>query len=702
MMPPAPPPAAPAPPSEDQPTIPLSADALAQWKEDIQKAEAVRKTYEPWMETVLRDYVPSAKDNPDTYASLVHTLRAFILVERKKADYFYQRPEVSQVPSPLMDGPIPGVQGPPNAQGQPGTVPMTAAVQANEDIVNELLGPSGIDAKKLAHEVLFDVLATAGQGWTALGYESVTIDQTTTDPLTGLERTTPVPVYERCYWDYIPPKQTLKPADFRSTDWEKAPWLGYKFTLPVTAATRKKFHLPDGFTGSPDDTSQHFDYGAGTTTQAATRKVFTGTCVWYKSAQYREDVVHPEHFTLLVLVDGMPEPAIHQDSPHQAFDARGQLTSDSLIGNPIHPFSIRSLTDSAYPPSDAMVIKPLENELNRFRTQMVESRDAMILRWMYNTGVLPPDALGKIVRSPIGGMIGVPPEAFVGEGSIKELPHGSFPRESFTSNDYVDSDIARAGGVDASGAGVQGVTQTATAEQRQQANTNARFDFERGVFLDRYLAGVTKYAQLVMRWLPLERATQIVGPQRAAWWEAWRKAIPAPVAFTALPDSALRTDQATDRAQAKELYSFLAQDPYIAQGRAKLLEKLLRKYHIDPMGIVAPPPPSKPEPPKLSMTFKAEDLVAPQGPIVLEILAQQGITVKPETVTTAMALQQQSVELAAQADATKAAAKAAPNTTHGGMLAPQESLSKHSSDISGNMQGTGAPAPLGVPGGHLQ
>src|SRR5678815_3976030 len=94
-------------------------------------------------------------------------------------------------------------------------------------------------------------------------------------------------------------KQTLKPADFRSTDWEKSPWLGFRFTIPLTKATRKTFNLPDDFTGSPDDTSQHFDYGTGAT-QASGRKVFTGSEIWYKSSLYRDDIVHPEHFTQLV------------------------------------------------------------------------------------------------------------------------------------------------------------------------------------------------------------------------------------------------------------------------------------------------------------------------------------------------------------------------------------------------------------------
>jgi hypothetical protein len=42
-----------------------------------------------------------------------------------------------------------------------------------------------------------------------------------------------------------------------------------------------------------------------------------------------------------------------------------------------------------------------------------------------------------------------------------------------------------------------------------------------------------------------------------------------------------------------ELYSFLANDPFVQKGRQKLLEKLLRKHHIDPTGIVQPPDPPK-------------------------------------------------------------------------------------------------------------
>jgi hypothetical protein len=364
--------------------------------------------------------------------------------------------------------------------------------------------------------------------------------------------------------------------------------------------------------------------------------------------------------------------------------------------------NMRTRTDSAWPPADATITRPLVNELNVNRTQAVQFRDAATLKWQYNTDTLPTESIGKIVRAPIGGMIGVPGEAFVGEGAIKELPQGSMPRENVIVAEQIDNDISRSWAMDAGQQGVQSAgSSTATEQQIVQSNANARLDFERGIVLQWYCKGVTKYATLVQRYLPVARAAQIVGPERAQVWDVWRKTVPSSLAFTAMPDSALRVDQAVDRKAAQDLYSFLANDPFIQKGRAKLLEKLLRKYHIDPTGIVAPPDPGKPEPPKLALSFKGEDLIGPQAPIVIEILQQQGITISPQNVQLSQAMLLQSQAMAAQA-ATEENAGAEGKTEHGGKMAQQESLSKHQSEISGGMQGVGGQAAMGAPGGQLQ
>lgn len=676
------------------------------WKGQIDLALAVRQELEPWWDANDRAYAPKTSDTPDQYGSAINTNRDFTLVERKKADLFYQRPDVSLQPSPLLDGPITGPDGqplltPPDPQtGQPGQpIPSSVALQAHQEIVNELLGPDGIDATRMVHQTLFDVLDLSGVGFTKMGYESVTQDVEQLDPLTGQPVSVPVPIHETCFWQHFGPKQALVPHDFRSTEWDRAPWLGYAFTLPLTPGMREKYRLPDDFEGSRPDTRQFFDRGSATSATGMT--VFTGVELWYRSSLYREDRPHPEHLTHLVLIDGIDAPAIEEDCPDQTLDERGQLTPDSLIGFPIHPLNMRTRTDSAWPPADATLTRPLVNELNVSREQNLQYRDAMTLRWQYNTDTLPADALSKIVRSPIGGMIGVPGEAFAGEGAIKELPQGSMPRESFAIADYIDQDISRSWALDASQQGASSAqSQTATAEQIQQANANARLDFERGIVLQWYVKGVTKFSTLVQRYLPVERAAQIVGPHRAQIWDVWRKTVRSSLAFTAMPDSALRVDQSVDRKQAQDLYSFLANDPYIAKGRAKLLEKLLRKFHIDPEGIVAPPDPPKPEPPKLALSFKGEDLIGPQAPIVIEILAAQGIKVSPEAVQQSQGMLLQAQQLAAQEAAEQEAQKGA--TKHGGKLAPQESLSKHAADQTGALQGIGgAPSPAGA-GGMVQ
>ena len=670
------------------------------WREQIKSAMADNDVLCKWWDANLAAYAPKPTDDPDGYGTHINTNRDFTLVERKKADLFYQRPDVTLQPSPMLDGPILGPTGQPLTDGKPtqqapqGTpIPSSVALGAHQEIVNETLGPDGVDATRMVHQTLFDVLDTSGVGYTVMGFEQHAVEVEQADPMTGQPRVVPVPVKSTCFWEHLPRKRALRPSSFRSTDWDRAPWLGHRFELPLSAGNRKKYQLPDDFDGSKSDHTLHFDHGMN---QTPSDNVFTGVELWYRSCLFRDDRPHPDHLTHLVIVDGIDQPVIEEDCPYQQLDDHGQLTPDSLIGFPIHPLNMRTLPDSSDPPSDCTLIRPLVNELNRFREQMVEYRDAQTLRWMYNTDTLPPDALTKIVRAPIGGMIGVPSDAFVGEGAIKELPHGSMPRESFTSNDYIDADIARTTAIDATGAGVQSQTnQTATEAQIQQGNANARLDFERGVVLQWYVKGVTKFSTLLQRYLPVQDAAKIVGG-RAQAWDAWRRTVPSNLAFTAMPDSALRVDQAVDRKQAQDLYSFLANDPYVAKGRAQLLEKLLRKFHIDPTGIVAPPDPPKPEPPKLSFAFKGEDLAAPQAPAVYFILEQQGLNVPPE-------IRAQVQTLSALAAAAQAAQEqAAANTKHGGKLPQQESLSKHAADQTQGMQGTGAPAAMGVGGGHLQ
>lgn len=671
------------------PAIPIDA---SYWKGAIDDARAMKKTVQGWWDANLKSYAPKASDNPDGYGARVNTNRDFTLVERKKADLFYQSPEVACVPSPLFAG-------------------QEELLDAHTTLLNAHLGLHELNAKAMVHRVLFDVLCPAGTGWSVMGYEQAAVpvvEQVAvgTQPMPGAvlglggpapvteDQTVQVPIYERCFWRWFSPKQALVPRELTSSDWDEAPWLGMEFEIPVKVAARQGW-VPADFSGSSPSPELHFDVGFG---RGAMDRVVRGTLIYYRSSFYRDDRPHPLHYTRLVFVEGIEDPVEHQDSPFQTLTAQHQLTPDSLIGNPIHPLTIRVLTDSAYVPSDCTISRPLVNELNIFREQMIQNRDANVMRWMYNTDTLPTDALGKIVRSPIGGMIGVPGEAFVGEGAIRELPHGTYPRENFQFNNYLDNDLARTHGLDAEQAGADSTGDTTATEAAiRQSNINARLGLERGVVLDWYLRGVTKYSTLLQRYLSVEEAAKVVGTAAAQQWDQWRHNVPSALAFTALPDSTARQDLAIDRKRAMDEYTYFANDPFI--NRQELLKRLLPRLRY-PASLVVTPQPKGPEPSRPTFAFVGEDLnpLSPQYPIVVAILEQTGIQIDPQAVQQAQAAAQNALLAKQAAEAARTAAGAPPNTQHGGKVGQLESLSKHANALTGAMQGTGLASPTGAGG----
>ena len=686
----------------DDAMVPLPPEQLAQWHEQIAQARARRETVMKWAEANLAAYAPPIDSDPTAeggYYEKINTNRDFTLVERKKADLFYQRPDVTALPSPLL------------AEQAP-------LMETHTQILNEKLGPDGVDIESVVDRVLFDVLCPTGTGWSIMGYESTTIPTPMQMPVPGAQPgailgltepmsyqtvMAPVPIYQECFWTWFSPKQALKPVNARTTESDTWPWVGMEFEIPVAVAKRKGW-VPDDFEGGPASQDIHFQHGAPVSTES----VVKGVLLYYYSALYREDRPHPKHQTQLILIDGVDDPAEHKDSPYQTLTPQGTLSPDSLLGYPIHPCTIRVLTDASDVPSDCTISRPLVNELNRFREQMLEQRDANVMRWMYSVDRLPPEALAKIVRSPIGGMIGVPEEAYVGDGAIKELPHGSYPRENFQFNDYLDNDLARTHAIDAeqSGAGNRG-EKSATESQIQQNNVNARLGRERGRVLQWYFKGVTKYSSILQRLMPVEDAAKIVGPQAAQTWDQWRKVIPASLAFTALPDSSQRTDLAVDRKRAMDEYTFFANDPFI--NRLELLKTLMPKLRYPYKVINEQPPEQQPEPGKHSLALKGEDLnpLSPQFPIIMEILKQDGLQISDQAVQQA----QQAALLAVQAAHLPAQATGlgAPptNDAHGGKVPQMESLSKHANQLTGGMQGMptpengGQPAPMGA-GAQLQ
>lgn len=602
-----------------------------EWWSEIDAADRAMKPWVEWWQANLDAYSPKVTRSPKTYGEEINTNRDFTLVEQKRAQLFFQTPDVMIKPAPLM-------------MEQPDVL------MTHQYLINELLGPDRVDAINMVDAALFDLLCTAGFGVTKMGYESVTqtvqqpmpipdpqtgapaIDPLTQQPMTIMQDV-PVPIWERIYWDRVSPKKLIIPADFQSTEYDRAPWLGLRFSMTLAEA-KQKFGdaIPEDFEASAGSSSADltFDHGIS---KADLGKPVEGVEIWYRASLKDPAVLNPDVIRQLVLIKGIEDPVVHKDSPYQEINPKtGRLTAQSLTGYPIHILVTRAMTDSAYVMSDCSVSRPQVNELNKFREQQIKLRDSNIPIRVFDVDRLPPDAAEKIRNAEYGSApIGLPSECFAGNAAIVEISKATYPRENFTFEDKQDADIARTHAMDSNQAGIQNETaRTATELQLVQANSNVRLEKERSKVLQWYCNGVTKFSSLVQRFLSLEQAAEIVGPQRAQQWAQVMKQVPATLAFTASPDSALRVDGAQKRKIAIETYSFLRNDPRLNPD-ALLKESVLPALGLDSRSVAPPPQPQppQPEPPRVSLSINGQDLIpfAPQYPAMLLVLKASGMDV---------------------------------------------------------------------------
>lgn len=610
----------------------------------------------------------------------------FYQVEQKGAQLFFECPDLQCHPGSGFEG-------------------TEAGVVAFRALLNALVSPDAIDALRTVLKAIKDCTCTAGFGPTIIGYQP-TLSQVDMTPqpgaILGLSQSVPVPIHEAWFWDRIPSKKFLIPADFYDTDYDKAPWLGMKFRLPLKAA-RQICNLPSDFEGTTTKDDKVLESGTNNGESTAMAYV-DGTLIWYKAYLFDEDEIHPEIYRRHVIVNGVDgfadKPDLAWMSPYQTKLPNGRLRGDSMIGNPIHPLTLRDVPDSAYVPSDSQMTRPLVKELCLFRTQMVQERDINKPKFAYNAEVIPPDAITKIEAAMTGSLIPLPASAFAGglQNNFVLLSQGSSPRQTYLANDYIQKDADKTIGMDSAGVGVEDdADETATKTAEVAKSRNIRLDAERKRVLRWYLKAVDKIAALALRYCddPV-RVAELIGPQKAQDYLQWRALIleagDVRPKFTAKADSQIKLDAASERRTWLQVYNFAAKDPQV--NRAAILRKLFTLLGEDPAGYVSDTPPeSKPEP-SVGYSFKGDDVnpLMPQFPIVIDLLAQLGFEISPETILEAQegAKNQMQAQLLMSAmEPTSASAKPATKTPaqHGGIADKMGPLNKAQGSETGDRTG---------------
>ena len=662
------------------------------WRGEIDRSlQVASPLFAGWQENIdyYRGQSSDAKKAADASAEWVNVNADFYQVELKRHQLFFDTPDLQLKKKGKFF-----LSDPMNPAGRREATPeeVTSILLAHRTLLNELLGPDHADVLTTVKKALKDCLCPSGFGATKIGYEPTLLEVTPPEQLGSILRlneSTSVPVHESWYWMRIPPKKFRIPADFHDTDYDKAPWLGMDFRMPLALA-RRLFKLPPDFEAKAGPDTKVLEDGTQAKDQPSEIAYVDGTEIWYYAALVDEDAIHPQLLRRHVLLEGVDEFVEKTtESPFQTLLPNGRLRGDSMIGNPIHAWVLRDLPDSAYPPSDCAMTRPLVRELCRFRTQMVQARDANRSRILYDVGAFPPKVVEQIEDGSIGSMIGVEEgKLAAGIGAVMaEVVKGQPSRQDYVANDYVQKDLQQTLGIDAAGAGVtddqnESATKTAVVDR----NRNVRIDGERRQALAVYLKGVAKFSALVCRFMTPQLAVPYIGEQAAALWGAWDKqSTDGRIAFDAKPDSQIHLDAAEERKYWLQMYQFVAKDPNVV--RVNVLNKLFEVAGENPQEFVVTELPEQKPDPNIGFTFKGEDLIGPQAPIVLEILAQGGIQVSQGSRDEAAGQLFKQMALGLR-DASGKAVPATPRPQgHGGPADQVRPLSKQSADKSGERSG---------------
>jgi len=719
------PPGTPAPPTRLK--IPLSREEAGAWTARIEAAtkaaDAKRKEWQAYVTAyMVRTLQARGPDHQITVPL------EFAYTELKKAQLAFQVPEVNlKAKRPEF----------------------AAAVRAFEGALNFELAEAGADG--LLDLVITDVLvcgiAAAKVGYYAdIRQRDVPVmgppppDPMTgepapdgqpvaqTDPLTGEPLMQPEPylAHECYYGDQIPPENILIPPEFAGGDYDRAAYLGHRFQLDVqTAITR--YGLDPTFTATatrPIETLSSAEQPEGRDT--LTTKDVEGVEVFYLAtvfdtatepadaappalpgvAMAGADRPHVGQYRRLVFLKGKAEPVVHEDSPYQYVDeVDGKLKG--MRGNPIHVLTLRVLPGSPYPVSDIQAGRPASEEVSLGRSQMVNFRQRVMPVLGIDRNRASPELQQKLLADAdvkIGAVIGTdgPPGEIVTPISVTQFPRDNFKFDEVARGDF---ELAWSMGARQAGQDVPGEPITAEEVRTSQAATDTRLAREQNRVLKWWTGYAEKFGALLQMFKDDPGYAEIVGEDGAKALQAWNRkggdgiaSIAGEFLFSARPDSALRLDAQADRQQKTQLYTQLGNDPNV--NRVELLKAVLLSYSLDPEKIVVEQLPEKgPEPPRISWSFRGEDLAvldAKTGqpntafPLVLSVMEQGGIKIPPEAVQNAMTIAHQLMQSAA-ALVPQPGLGPGPDTAHPGGTTPVQPLNKHAADRDGMPEPSGGP-----------
>ncbi len=652
--------------------LPMSKDEVREWWARVEADRNRRKKEsDNWRELLLQ-YLPRKAGGKPWINSNIHFRNAAL----KAAEIWAQMPEL--ILAPLMG--LPALPDPATgAAMNPADI-----IAVKRAVLMKLLGRDHADVDLTIREVLFDIFMTSGIGFTKICYEADTVapPEPMEQPgaVLGLSQpmAAPVVVNERLRWYRFSSEKAIVPADWYSTRWDEAPYLGMEFVEPLTPASLKKYNLPPNFQSNVtrDDMILNPERDQRGTSQS---KLLRGVELWPYAAYFDPTVANQQVMRRLVLIEGQKDQAaVYVASPYHPVQEDGRLRHDSMIGSPIHPMGIRVAADTAWVPSDAAFTDPLVRIENSMMAQDLAMRDANLPRFVHAVSLTA--AINKLKDVDTGQGAAVADDVLARgmERLLVPLPKLEHAQSDESMRQHVSRAQEGTLGVSPNQAGAQTNTvRSATESAIVQQNVSVRLKNEQSILVNRFLAGVRKFDALIQQFWDAQDYISIAGPDGAQKLVQYNAAmLQGRYAFDCYPDSQLTLDNESRIAHFKDFVNFMAKSGWLNLGAVGTEWVNLMGY--GGKGLIQqpqPPPPPPPDHPKTSIALTDASLGIPE---VRELLRVLGVDL------TQMPLSPE-LQAAMQREAEK--------NQHGGAVDKVDLVEKHSSEQTGNQPGKPPVAP---------
>lgn len=340
----------------------------------------------------------------------------------------------------------------PEVRGEAKLPELAPAVPVFVRELNEALGKAKVGVAM--DEALPDVINAAGIGVVLMAYEAITemrkalkVDISLMTPeqaemvkqMPGAYEDVPFVLDQRFTATHISPDDFLWPLEFKGSDFDKSPWLGYTGRATWTQARQMFPKLTDedkdAVLGQRDRSKEQ----AGSDDERDGEEMVEFDDIYYRAFCYDADCKSYSVIKRITFVRGKDEPVVDEN-----WKGQRPLPDGRYVGACDYPVRVLTLTymsDEAIPPSDSAMGRPMVDELIKSRSQAYEQREfSKPMRW-FDVNRVDPTIMDQLMAGTYQGMI---PTQGPGDRVIGEVARASFPRETFELENLLKEEIGRA------------------------------------------------------------------------------------------------------------------------------------------------------------------------------------------------------------------------------------------------------------------